>query len=357
MTQLGAQAIGAEKRVLIVDDSKTIRAMLRAYIDADPRLNCVGEAGDPYEARGMIKELNPDILTLDVEMPRMNGLVFLEHLMRLRPMPVVMVSTRTTENSETAIRALSTGAVDCIDLTRFRGDAEGGRKLGDMLWTAAGAMVKQRSEAPVAAPLTSEPVFRWNGKFVLIGSSTGGVEALEKVLMRFPANCPPTLVAQHMPGAFLQSFTERLNGMISPKVMTLRAEAAAEPGHVYFAAGAGWHGRVAGRTQTRFMPVEDTMGAQYVPSVDVLFSSAVGSARQCVSVMLTGMGRDGASAMKSLKDAGSWTIVQSGATSTIDGMPKAARECGAAAEIVDLDKIGNAILKATGKASVGAERG
>lgn len=339
----------APVRVLIVDDSRTIRHMLRALLAQDPRLVVVGEATDPYAAREAIKSCRPDVLTLDVEMPRMNGLEFLERLMRLRPMPVVMVSTRTSQNSETAIRALAMGAIDCIDLARFRGDATGAAQLADMLVMAARAVVGGRAASGLAggAARMTGP-YPWNGKIVLIGASTGGVDALERVLSTYPADGPPTFVAQHMPPAFLRSFAERLNGTVAPEVRILDGPVPATAGVVCLAPGGTRHGAVAGGTTLSFRPLPDD-GVAYVPSVDVLFASAVGLAPRIVAVMLTGMGRDGAGPMRALRDAGAHTIVQSGESAVIDGMPRAARDAGAAAEVRHLDDIGAAILAATAR--------
>lgn len=338
----------APVRVLIVDDSRTIRTMLRALLAADDRLAVVGEATDPFEAREAIKALNPDVLTLDVEMPRMNGLDFLDRLMRLRPMPVVMVSNRTAENSETAIRALSIGAVDCIDLKRFRGDSGGAARLADTLLMAARASVRRRDGPAMRAGADRRrPGFRWNGKVVLIGSSTGGVDALERVLGAYPEDGPPTLVAQHMPPAFLRSFAERLDGVVAPQVRLLEGEMPAACGRVLLAPGGDRHAVLAGRDRPRFRTDPDDGGEDYVPSVHRLFSSARPVAAQVVAVILTGMGRDGAEAMRALRDRGAHTIAQSGDTCVIDGMPRAARDLAAAVEVCPLDAIGAAILDAT----------
>lgn len=332
------------RRVAIIDDSRTIRALLRATLDADPRLQVVGEAGDPYEAREMIKSCNPDVLTLDVEMPRMNGLVFLEHLMRLRPMPVVMVSNRTREHSEDAVRALSIGAVDCVDVARIQADPAQRTRLVDALFHASGASVRQPGEAPKPA-VDATPDFRWNGRIVLIGSSTGGVDALERVFAHFPENCPPTLVAQHMPAAFLRSFAARLDAQIAPSVRVAAGGEALTQGTVLIAPGGGDHlaVEVTAENRTALMPATGT--ELHVPSVDVLFNSARRIAPQCLAVVLTGMGRDGAEATQVLRAGGAGTIVQSPETCVIDGMPRAVRDLGAAQHVVPLDAIGPAILK------------
>jgi two-component system chemotaxis response regulator CheB len=347
----------APVRVLIVDDSRTIRQMLRALLASDPRLAVVGEAADPYAAREAIKALTPDVLTLDVEMPRMNGLDFLDRLMRLRPMPVVMVSTRTSENSETAIRALAKGAVDCIDLARFRGDAAAAAHLADILVMAARAAVGRPSGGSSQGKGGGQDgPFPWNGKTVLIGASTGGVDALERVLAAYPPDGPPTLVAQHMPPAFLRSFAERLDTLVAPSVRVLDAPLVSAPGLVCLAAGGSRHAGVSGLQNLSFRPLPDAGDAAYVPSVDTLFASALGVASRVVAVMLTGMGRDGAGPMRALRDAGAHTIVQSGESAVIDGMPRAARDAGAAVEVRHIDDIGRAILEATARMTARAGR-
>ena len=338
-------------RLLIVDDSRTIRAMLRTVAASDPRLQVVGEATDPYEARAAIKALSPDILTLDVEMPRMSGLDFLEKLMRLRPMPVVMVSTRTRGNSREAVRALALGAVDCIDLTRLRSGPEEGRRLAETLVVAAGASV-QAHEALGGAPGRGEASprrrYAWNGKVVLVGSSTGGVDALERVFRGFPADGPPVLVAQHMPPSFLASFAERLNHLFSPTVAVAMTDEPLKPGRILLGAGGDRHltlGKGRGLTAG---PQRDRGEQLYVPSVDLLFRSALSRADRVVAVLLTGMGRDGAQAMAALRDAGAETIAQSGEDCVVDGMPRAARDLGAARQVLPLDEIGAAVLSACG---------
>ena len=342
----------APRTVGIIDDSRTIRALLRATVEADPRLTVVGEAGDPYEARAMIKSVNPDVVTLDVEMPRMNGLVFLEHLMRLRPMPVVMVSTRTRDRSEDAVRALSLGAVDCVDAARLQADVRSRTRLLDALYNAAGANVRVLAEpAPAAAAPSSEP-YRWNGRLVLIGSSTGGVDALERVFAHYPADAPPTIVAQHMPAAFLQSFANRLDASVAPCVKLATPDATLTPGQVLLAPGGDRHVTLCGRgadSASVALPSDD--GTQlYVPSVDMLFTSAVPQAHRCLAVVLTGMGRDGADGASALHKAGALSIVQDGATAVVDGMPRAVRDAGAYDEICPLDAIGPAILRLTNAA-------
>lgn len=337
----------APRRVGIIDDSRTIRALLRATLEADPRLTVVGEAGDPYEARAMIKSVNPDVVTLDVEMPRMNGLVFLEHLMRLRPMPVVMVSTRTRERSEDAVRALSLGAVDCVDAARLQADPNSRQRMTDALYLAASAKVHARSATPPPAAAPADDPYRWNGRVVLIGSSTGGVDALERVLSHYPSDGPPTIVAQHMPAAFLQSFASRLETLVAPHVQLAEPGIPLAPGTILIAPGGDQHVTLASDAARGVVLRPDDGSHLYVPSVDFLFSSAVSQAPRCLAVVLTGMGRDGADGMQQLHAAGSLCLVQDGATAVVDGMPKAVRDTKAYDEVVALDAIGPAILRLT----------
>ncbi|MEL6644663.1 MAG: chemotaxis-specific protein-glutamate methyltransferase CheB [Pseudomonadota bacterium] len=344
---VSAAATERPRTVGIIDDSRTIRALLRATLDADPRLEVVGEAGDPYEARAMIKASSPDVVTLDVEMPRMNGLVFLEHLMRLRPMPVVMVSTRTRERSEDAVRALALGAVDCVDVARLQADAASRVRLVDALVHAAAAKVHPRTAVAATAMTEAATDYRWNGRLVLIGSSTGGVDALERVFASFPKNGPPVIVAQHMPPAFLRSFATRLDSLIAPRVIIPEHDTSINCGTIVIAPGGDQHVGLHPHDPSRVTLVPDDGGQLYVPSVDLLFQSALRHGPNCVAVVLTGMGRDGSQVLRGLKDAGSICLVQDGASAVVDGMPRAARETGAADEVCPLDAIGPAILRLT----------
>ena len=349
---------GPPKRVLIVDDSRTIRALLRATIDADERLEVVGEAADPYEAREQIKALSPDVLTLDVEMPRMNGLEFLERLMRLRPMPVVMVSTRTQAKSEIAVRALSIGAVDCVDVASIQADPVRRAALADALVLAAAATVRARAGSsrnaahgsgagPLAATTQStRSGYRWNGRVVLVGSSTGGVDAIERLFKDFPADGPPVVIAQHMPEGFLKSFAKRLDENIAPSVRLARDGDMPTQGQVLIAPGGDHHLEVVpGKDLTLTATVADP-GDLYVPTIDKLLLSARSHAPRIVGVILTGMGRDGAEGLLALKSGGAVTLAQSAESCVVDGMPRAARTAGAVDENVPIDRMGAAVLKA-----------
>jgi two-component system chemotaxis response regulator CheB len=333
-------------RVLIVDDSRTIRSIIRLLLSRDPGIEVVGEAADPYEARSAIKALDPDVITLDVEMPRMNGLEFLGHLMRLRPMPVVMVSSLTKKGSAAAIRALSLGAIECVDRDEIRRDVAGGSRLREIVRMAARARVMARREPAAAASEGDD--FKPNGKLLLIGSSTGGVDALERVFSRFPENCPPTLVAQHMPPSFLASFAQRLNDTLRPTVRLAEHGMPVDEGTILLAAGGGQHLGVtpAGPPRVRLVPEDGTH--LHTPCIDLLYDSAVRRGPDVVAAILTGMGRDGAEGLLRLRQAGALTFAQSGRTAIVDGMPRVAREIGAACRVADLDDLPHQLLNACG---------
>jgi two-component system chemotaxis response regulator CheB len=340
------------KRVVIVDDSATMRAMIGQALRTDGRFDVVGEAADPFDAREVIKRTNPDVITLDVEMPRMDGLSFLEKIMRLRPMPVVMFSTETHRGSRAAVEALSIGAVDAIGKPQSAAP-EVLARLAERVHVAAGASVGGRR--PAVTPAAS-PDFVWNGKAALIGASTGGVDALERVIGALPPNGPPVLITQHMPESFLASFAERLDGLSRARVRLAESGARLEQGAVHLAPGGRHHLVVAGpagRQRCELHEGERVSGHR--PSVDVLFSSAVSAASQTVAVLLTGMGRDGAEGMRRLREAGSHTIAQDEATSVVYGMPRVAAEMGAVAEVCPLDSVADALLRATGRRSAAAQ--
>jgi two-component system chemotaxis response regulator CheB len=334
-------------RVLIVDDSATMRKLIAAALSVDPEFEVVGEAGDPYQAREAIKALNPDVITLDVEMPNMNGLDFLERLMRLRPMPVVMVSTLTTRGAEATLAALELGAVDCV-AKPTSGTANAFDVLPDKVRAAAHARVRPRQEACAAA--RSEGSFTPNERIVAIGSSTGGVEALLALVAHLPANCAPTVITQHMPATFTGSFAERLNRGCAAEVREARDGDPLAPGKVFLAPGGDAHLEIDGVNHLRCRVAAGTPVSGHCPSVDMLFESVarVGKGRG-LGVILTGMGRDGARGLLAIREAGGRTLGQNEATSVVYGMPKAAFEIGAVERQLPLEKIGAAIRQLTNK--------
>jgi two-component system chemotaxis response regulator CheB len=331
-------------RVLIIDDSATMRALIRNTLTADPQICVVGEAADPLEARTAIKALNPDVLTLDVEMPNMSGLDFLERIMRLRPMPVVMVSTLTSKGAEASLNALELGAVDCVAKPVTAGPLAFA-ELADKVKAAASARVRPRT-ATLAAPPASD--YTSDGRMIAIGSSTGGVEALITILSGFPANCPPTVITQHMPGTFTKSFAERLDRITPPHVSEAVDGAILSPGHVYLAPGGPAHLEVVGSKTLRCRVLETGLVNGHRPSVDVLFNSVAKAAKEAaIGVILTGMGRDGAAGLLAMREAGAATFGQNEATCVVYGMPKAAMEIGAVQRQLPLERIAGEVLSST----------
>ena len=338
-------------RVLIVDDSATMRMLIARALSVDPSIVVVGEAGDPLEAREAIKALNPDVITLDVEMPNMNGLDFLERLMRLRPMPVVMVSTLTTRGAEVTLAALELGAVDCV--AKPTAAAPGAfDALRDKVKTAAGAKV--RAANPVRrAPEPSPGDFAPADRLVAIGASTGGVEALLAIVEHLPANCAPTVITQHMPGTFTRSFAERLNRACAAEVREAQDGDPLAPGKVFLAPGGDRHLEVDGLTHFRCRLTQGAPVSGHCPSVDVLFQSVARSAKdKGLGVILTGMGRDGAQGLLAMREAGARTLGQDEATSVVYGMPKAAYELGAVERQLPLERMGPALRQLTNRQPV-----
>jgi two-component system chemotaxis response regulator CheB len=334
-------------RVLIVDDSATIRRLLAAVLARDPNIEVVGAAPDAAVARQMIKDLNPDVLTLDVEMPNMNGLEFLEKIMRLRPMPVVMVSTLTQKGAEVTLSALEIGAVDYFAKPHENVAAhfeECAHELCEKVTTAAGARVHPyvRRDPPVVLMRAD---FDPGSTVVAIGSSTGGVEALIEVLSHFPQNCPATVITQHMPPHFTTSFAERLDRICAPHVSEARDGAVLSPGQVYLAPGGDAHLQVTGVGVLRCKLAKDPLVNGHRPSVDVLFNSAAANVRNhAIGVILTGMGRDGASGLLEMRKRGAVTLGQDEASSIVYGMPRVAHEIGAVERQLPLHQIGQEIL-------------
>ena len=346
----------AKTRVVVVDDSALVRSLLTEIINRQSDMVCVGAAADPLVAREMIRELNPDVITLDVEMPRMDGLEFLSRLMRLRPMPVVMVSTLTEQGAEVTLRALELGAVDFVAKPRI-GVSSGLNELAgdivDKIRVAACARVGRHTSAAPGAPVTAAtptaapaPLPRISTeKVICIGASTGGTEAIREVLVPMPADAPAIVITQHMPPGFTTSFAARLNTLCRIRVAEARNGERILPGHAYIAPG-GHHLRIERSGSNYVAVIEDTEPVnRHKPSVEVLFRSAarvIGP--NALGVMLTGMGADGAQAMREMKDAGSYNYVQDEASCVVFGMPRMAIQAGAAHEILSLSQIAPALL-------------
>lgn len=329
-------------KVLIVDDSPTMRRVLRLRIEAHPKLQVVGEAGDAFEARELIKQLSPDVLTLDIEMPKMSGLEFLKRLMKLRPMPVIMVSSIAQASTTAAITAMQLGAVDCVAKPTSLDDQGAFDKLPELLLTAA--QVRTRDNAPHTATSCVDAAYNPGRKIQLIGSSTGGVESLFTVLQRFPKNCPPTLITQHIPAHFSKSFAQRLNSHCAPTVCEAEDGLKLSSGMVVIAPGGETHLELSHGMTCHLTRGDRVSGHR--PSVDQLFRSALPFAKRIAAVLMTGMGRDGADGLKELRDAGAYTMAQDEESSVVFGMPRAAIEVGAAIKVCPLDGIAKALLEA-----------
>ncbi|WP_105381446.1 protein-glutamate O-methylesterase CheB [Neorhizobium alkalisoli] len=341
-------------RVLVVDDSPTMRGLITAVLNSDPEVNVVGQAGDALEARAAIKQLNPDVVTLDIEMPNMNGLEFLEKIMRLRPMPVIMVSAMTHHGANATLAALEIGAFDCVGKPS-PGDSRPFMDLAEKVKAAARSAHRRSAAAPApaVAPATE---YRVGRKVVAIGSSTGGVEALITVLQKFPQNCPPTVITQHMPSTFTKSFAERLNRICAPVVQEATDGARLEIGKIYLAPGGERHLQVANPSAPCCRLVERDPVNGHRPSVDVLFDSVADLAgRNAVGVILTGMGRDGAAGLLKMRNAGARTVGQNEKTCVVYGMPRVAHEIGAVEQQLPLGSIGEEVLKLTAARKEGTE--
>ena len=348
--------MAAPARVLVVDDSPTMRGLITAVLNQDPDVSVIGQAGDAMEARAAIKQLNPDVVTLDIEMPNMNGLEFLEKIMKLRPMPVIMVSTMTHRGAEATLAALEIGAFDCVAKPQ-PGEPRPFGELAEKVKAAARSQHRHHS-APQIQPVATAPAadVRVGRKIVAIGSSTGGVEALIAVLQKFPRNCPPTVITQHMPPTFTKSFAERLNRLCAPVVEEATDGARLEIGKIYLAPGGERHLQVSNASAPCCRLVERDPVNGHRPSVDVLFDSVAELAgRNAVGVILTGMGRDGASGLLKMRHAGARTIGQNEKTCVVYGMPRVAYELGAVEHQLPLTSIGEEILKLTAARKEGIE--
>src|SRR5712691_1768070 len=349
-------------RVLIVDDSALMRQLISNLLSEDSEIEVVGTAPDPYVARERIKALNPDVVTLDVEMPHMDGVTFLRKIMALRPMPVVMISTLTQAGAETTLEALEIGAVDFLAKPVNDDVASAMSEMAAELQTKVKAAARTRVRARRPDPPLRRPprplLNRATGKVVVMGASTGGVEALKEVLIRLPADCPPVLITQHMPARFTPAFAHRLDNECPMSVSEATHNQRIEPGHVYIAPGA-YHlelVRSGGHFACSLNDGPTVTGHR--PSADVLFRSAARVAGTVsIGVILTGMGKDGAEGLLELRQAGAMTLGQDEASSLIYGMPRVAFERGAVVRQHSLADIADAIIDACGGGAKSAMAG
>ena len=343
-------------KVLIVDDSALIRSVMAEIVNSQPDMEVVGTAPDPLVARELIKQTNPDVLTLDVEMPKMDGLDFLEKLMRLRPMPVLMVSSLTERGSEITMRALELGAVDFVTKPKISiqsGMREYTEMIADKIRAASKARIRARTLAPHGAPAAPGtaplPILRnpllSSEKLIIVGASTGGTEAIREFLMQMPSDCPGILITQHMPEGFTRSFARRLDSLCKISVQEAAGGERVLPGHAYIAPG---HSHLTlTRSGANYMTKIDQGEPvnRHRPSVDVLFRSAAQFAgKNAVGVILTGMGKDGAQGMLEMKAAGAYNFAQDEASSVVFGMPREAIAVGATHEVGALTALPGMVL-------------
>lgn len=355
-------------RVVVVDDSALVRSMLTEIINRQNDMECIGAASDPLVAREMIRSLNPDVITLDVEMPRMDGLDFLSKLMRLRPMPVVMVSTLTERGAEVTLKALELGAVDFVSKPKI-GVADGLRQLSDditdKIRVASKARIHRLTPPPATAATAATPSPRTpvaspgkmlntgayslgrlsTEKLIFIGASTGGTEATKEVLIALPADSPGVVITQHMPPGFTRNYAARLDGLCKIRVKEASDGERILPGHAYIAPG-GLHLSVERSGANYIARVQDGEPVnRHKPSVEVLFKSAARVAGpNAIGIMLTGMGGDGAKAMREMRDAGAYCVAQDEASCVVFGMPREAIAAGAVQEVLPLHKIAQHVL-------------
>jgi two-component system, chemotaxis family, protein-glutamate methylesterase/glutaminase len=336
-------------KVLIVDDSALMRQMLISILERDPMIKVVGVAPHPLKARELIKKLNPDVLTLDIEMPEMNGIDFLEKIMRLRPMPVVMISSLTQAGADVTLQALEIGAVDFIGKPQLDMQESFLIKAEEVISKVKAAAHARVHAFDVHVPIRTVkdplPLNCSNQKMIVIGASTGGVEALRTILSSLPKGMPPIFVVQHMPKQFTKTFAERLNTLCDLFVKEAEDGEVAQSGYVYIAQG---------ETQLQVMErsgnlvckvTEGELFGGHRPSVSVLFNSVLDIApKNTIGVILSGMGKDGATALLSLKELGAFTIGQTQSTCVVYGMPKAAKDLGAIVEEHDLNKISSVLI-------------
>jgi two-component system chemotaxis response regulator CheB len=333
-------------KVLIIDDSAIVRKIFSRELGRDPRIDIVGTAPDPYVARDKIVRLKPDVLTLDIEMPRMDGITFLKKLMHHYPLPIVIVSSLTPKGGDLALEAIESGAVEVLSKP---GSAY---SVGDMsvelihkIKAAANVKVKRIKKKPSNKKISHLSMTRTTDKVLAIGASTGGTKALSRILVEMPPTAPGTVIVQHMPEFFTKSFADRLNQDCAVEVQEARDGDSITPGKVLIAPG-NYHTMLRRSGARYYVKVKKgPLVGRHRPSIDVLFKSVAKFAgRNAVGVILTGMGKDGAEGLKQMHDSGAKTIAQDESTSIVYGMPKAAADLGAADEIAALPDIGKKIL-------------
>ena len=347
-------------KVLVIDDSAVIRKLLATLIDSQPDMEVVGTAQDPYIAREKIKQLHPDILTLDIEMPRMDGITFLRNLMRLRPMPVIMISTLTQAGADITLESLNLGAFDFVAKPREnlgKGLADYQDEIATKIRAAARVNINELErranaarQAPVQATRSVSGYQPRPGQLIAIGASTGGTEAIKDVLVGLPENCPPIVITQHIPVNFSASYAQRLNATCAMTVHEAQTGQKLLPGNAYIAPG-DQHLAVKKSANGLVVQLLNTERVnRHKPSVEVLFDSITRlGLKDTIGVLLTGMGADGSQALLRMKEIGCHTIIQDQATSVVWGMPGVAHSIGAHSEVKPLGAIARRLLELTNR--------
>ncbi len=353
--------------VLVVDDSALIRKLLTEIINSQPDMEVIGTAADPLAAREMIRENNPDVLTLDIEMPKMDGLDFLEKLMRLRPMPVVMVSTLTEKGSDVTFRSLELGAVDFVSKPKIdiaAGLKEYSNEITNKIRIAKSARLRRLPSVQTTQSISADAVLpaisnriASTEKLIIVGASTGGTEAIKEFLIRMPPDSPGILVTQHMPEGFTKSFANRLNNLCKISVVEAEGGERVLPGHAFIAPG---HSHLLLRRNGANYMTELNQGelvSRHRPSVDVLFRSAANYAgKNALGVILTGMGKDGAAGMLEMHNAGAYNFAQDEASCVVFGMPKEAIAAGGVDEVVSIKDMAKCVLSKVSSMGVRSNR-
>lgn len=346
-------------KVLVVDDSVVIRKILTELINSQPDMEVVGTAADPFIAREKIKQFNPDVLTLDIEMPRMDGITFLRNLMRLRPMPVIMISTLTEAGADITLESLRLGAFDFVQKPKEnlgKRLVEYGEHIAEKIRASASVNLPElerrlrasKEDAPAAIREKLKGYVPRPGQLIAIGASTGGTEAIKEVLVGLPANSPPVVVTQHIPPQFSTSFAHRMNTCCDMTVHEASSHQKLMPGHVYIAPG-DKHLEVINKDGSLYTQLRDSeLVNRHKPSVEVLFDSIVKlGLKNAIGVLLTGMGADGSHALLRMKELGCHTIIQDQKTSVVWGMPGVAYEIGAHCDVKPLNLIAKRLLELT----------
>lgn len=343
-------------KVLVVDDSALIRQILSEIIKSEPDMTLVGAAPDAFVAKKLVLEKSPDVITLDIEMPKVDGLRFLEVLMNARPTPVVMISTLTEKGADATLRSLELGAIDFVAKPKIgvaQGMAEYHELIVDKIRTAARSRVKKASPAKAAS--VNKISYSGTEKLIAIGASTGGTEAIKEVLRTFPANAPATVITQHMPAGFTSTYARRLDSVCQMQVKEAKGGERLLPGQAYLAPGDKHMEIERSGADYRIRLTDGPRVSGHKPSVDVLFNSLCKSAgNNAIGVLLTGMGSDGAIGLQELFNAGCETFCQDEASCIVFGMPKVAIEKGAAKQVLSLDDMGKAVMQTVEKLSAGS---